>query len=226
MNRRLKLAAAREALAFIKDKMVLGLGTGSTAECFIEYLVEKVNKERLDLKVIASSKMTHELAKRGNLTVIDINQVDKIDLVVDGADEIDDQKRMIKGGGGALLREKILAKASEKMVVIVDKTKCVEELGKKAIPIEVAPYGYKFTEKKIEKLGFKCHLRLNPKNIPFITDNNNYILDISLDSFIADPQQIHDRLISVTGVLETGLFFDLNPMVIIAYSSNKVKIID
>ena len=222
---KLKIAAAREAVNFVKDQMIVGLGTGSTAEYFIKLLVERANMG-INIKVIASSVRTYKLAKTGNLDVLDINDVDKIDIVVDGADEIDDQKNIIKGGGGALLREKILASASDIMIVIADSSKIVKQLGNRAIPVEMIPYGYKFTMGEIHKIGFKSELRLNENKEPFITDNHNYILDVSLDTFVADPQHIHSRILSIPGVVETGLFFDLNPKLIIASSISDVKIID
>jgi ribose 5-phosphate isomerase A len=224
MSKELKMAAARAALGYVRDKMIVGLGTGSTAECFIDLLIE--NKKNFDIKVVPSSKKTELLAKNGNLSVTDINEVEKIDIMVDGADEVDDLKRMIKGGGGALFREKILAKAAKRMIVIIDKSKCVEQLGKKEIPVEVISFGHKFTQREIQNKGFRCQLRLNSDHSPYITDNNNYIYDVSLDSFISDPEHIHNRLISITGVLETGLFFGLNSTIIIASSSKDVIIED
>lgn len=224
MSKELKMAAAKAALEFVKDKMIIGLGTGSTAECFIDLLIQ--NRKVFNIKVVASSLRTSNLAKEGGLVLLDINDVEKIDIVVDGADEVDDQRRMIKGGGGALFREKIIAKAAKKMVVIVDKFKCVEQLGMKSIPVEVLPYGYKFTQKEILNKGFKSTMRLNPDKTFYLTDNHNYILDVTLNSFISDPEHIHNRLISITGVLETGLFFDLNPIVVIASSPKDVKVED
>lgn len=224
MSKELKMAAAKAAIEFVKDKMIIGLGTGSTAECFIDLLIQ--NKKIFDVKVVASSKRSAQLSKEGGLNLMDINDAQKIDIVVDGADEVDDQRRMIKGGGGALFREKIIAKAAKKMIVIVDKSKCVEQLAMRSIPVEVLPFGYKFTEKEIQKKGFKSILRLNPDKTLYLTDNNNYILDVSLNSFISDPEHIHNRLISITGVLETGLFFDLNPVVIIATTPEDVTVED
>ena len=224
MSKELKIAAAKAALGFIKDGMIVGLGTGSTAECFIDLLIEK--RKNYDITVVPSSKRTEFLARKGNLKVSDINEVEKIDIVVDGADEVDDLKRMIKGGGGALFREKIIAKAANRMIVIVDKSKCVDLLGKRAIPVEVSSFGYKFIRKEIQNKGFKCMHRLNADNTPYMTDNNNYLFEVSLDSFISDPEHIHNRLISITGVLETGLFFGLNATIVIANSPTDVIIED
>lgn len=226
MSYELKKAAAKAALNFVKDTMIVGLGSGTTAELFIEFLIDKVQVEKWDIKVIASSERTFQIAKRGKLNLKEINEVDNIDIVVDGADEIDDQKRMIKGGGGALLREKILAQAAKKMVVIVDSSKCVAQLGKGLIPVEVSSFGYKFTQEKLQKEGFKSSLRLNENKLPFLTDNKNYILDLSLDKFFAAPKPLHEKISSVVGVLETGIFFELDPIVIVAHSATSVKIID
>ena len=224
MNDDLKAFAALEALNFVEDKMVIGLGTGSTTECFIKLLVEKAELLS-DIKVVASSEKTALLAKKGNLKLCNFNEVERVDITFDGADEIDEQKRMIKGGGGALLREKILAFFSKKLIIMVDGSKYVKSFKKGPIPIEVLPYGYVFVQKEIEKKGFKSKLRLIEKNKPFVTDNNNYVLDVFLDAFISDPKHIHDRLISIPGVLETGLFFDFDLTCIIAKTLDDIKVI-
>lgn len=225
VNEDLKIAAARAALDFIRSEMIVGLGTGSTTEFFIDLLIEKSTRTKLNIKVVPSSFRSAKKAKEGKFAVLDINEVVTIDIVVDGADEIDDQKNMIKGGGGALLREKILALAADKMIVIADKSKMVEQLGKRAIPVEIIPYGYKFTMKEFQKKGFIPFLRLKEDGSIFLTDNNNYIFDVKLDSFVANPKIIHERMISITGVIETGLFYDLDPILIIASDHGEIKII-
>ena len=224
MNRELKIAAASEAMKFINDKMVVGLGTGSTTECFIKLLSEKAAK--LDIKVVVSSKKTEMLARKLNLNILDLNDVEKVDIVIDGVDEIDAKKRMIKGGGAALLREKILAEASDKSLIIADCSKYVEQLGGRELPIEVVPYGYRHVEKKINELGFKSKLRVDQNNNIVITDNMNYIFDVLLFSTGNDISDIHNKLISITGVIETGLFINFNPTLIIAHSLTDVRIID
>lgn len=231
MHETLKKKAADKALSFIKNGMIIGLGTGSTTEFFIDGLIQKY-KEGMNFKVVASSKRTEKKAVEGGLLLLDINDVDKIDIVVDGADEVDSKKNMIKGGGGALLREKILASTTNNLIIIIDETKYVEKLGKTKktkktkIPIEVIQYGYKYIMNKIKDVGFSevCLRKINSK--PFLTDNNNYIIDSFFSLEMKDLKKTEKELISIPGVVETGLFYDFDPKIIIAYSSSRVQIID
>ena len=146
----LKKAVGYKAADFIESGMIVGLGTGSTAKYFIEKLIERKNSESLKIHVVASSLRSLEQAEKGGLPILDINTVTSVDITVDGADEIDAQKRMIKGGGGALLREKIVAAASARMVVIADESKWVKTLGRFPLPIEVMPFGWTATRRAVE----------------------------------------------------------------------------
>lgn len=210
-----KKAAGVKAVTLIEDGMIVGLGTGSTAAYFIKALIEK----RLRIKTVASSKRSEEMAKAGGLHVLDINEVDHVDITVDGADEIDHQKRMIKGGGGAHVREKILAYASSEMIVIADESKVVTQLGKTKLPVEVLPYGHNFAKLKIEQLGFTGSWRVaNSTNLVqelFISDNGNLILDIHFSSLLKNPEQVHYALLEIPGVIDTGFFFNIAKKAII-----------
>ena len=202
--------------------MVVGIGTGSTAYFFIQALIERC-QEGLKIKAVSSSKASAELAKEGGIEILDLNDVEFIDITVDGADEIDSKKRMIKGGGGALLREKIVANASNEMIVIVDESKVVEHLGAFPLPVEVNPFGYELTKRQIEKQGFRAALR-EKEGKTYVTDNGNYILDLKFQHLPGEPEE-HDQVLKeIPGVLETGFFFDLAGRVIIGNQEGKVKI--
>ena len=215
-----KKKAAQKAVEFIEDGMIIGLGSGTTTSYFIEALILK---KYLRIKVVSSSKDSEEKAKRGSLVLTSLEEVSEIDITVDGADEIDAQKRMVKGGGGALLREKILASSSKEMIVIVDETKWVEHLGLKKLPLEILPFGYLTTQRKIEKLGLKGSFR-KEKEKPYVTDNGNYIYDLILLKPEKDLEKLDQILKNIPGVLETGLFFHLAKKVITGFSNGDVKV--
>lgn len=216
-----KKAAGEKAATLIQNDMVVGLGTGSTVFYFIESLIKRC-AQGLKIRAVASSIHSLEQAKAGGVPLIEINKITAIDLTVDGADEIDPEKQMIKGGGGALLREKIVATMSREMVVIVDETKCVSRLGKQKLPIEILPFGHSSTVHKLNQLGYRGHLRTTPKNTPYITDNGNYIYDVQLDPTRAHPLEDHEQMKRIPGVLETGFFFNLADRVIIGFLDGRV----
>ncbi|HSX26895.1 MAG TPA: ribose-5-phosphate isomerase RpiA [Chlamydiales bacterium] len=216
-----KRAAGRKAVESIRDGMIVGLGTGTTAAYFIEALIEK----GLRVETVASSRASAEMAKRGGLDVVDINSVPRIDITVDGADEVDGKKRMIKGGGGAHVREKILAAASEEMIVIVDESKLVDTIGHCKLPVEVLFYGSPATRTKIEERGYAGKWRMNEDGTLFITENGNLLFDIRFKSPPHTPELDHTHLIQIPGVIDTGFFFDLAGRVIIGYDDGKTKII-
>ncbi len=217
-----KHAAAQKALTEVSNHTVVGLGTGSTVVFFIQGLIEKVH-QGLDIRVIASSEHSAKLAKDGGLIFADTQLLSTIDLTVDGADEIDFKKRMIKGGGGALVREKILAQASKKVVIIVDETKVVTQLGAYKLPIEILPFAHHLTLTHLEHLGFKGLLRKKQDDSFFLTDNGNYIFDIFYQNKIDSPEEDHLLLKTIPGVVETGLFFNLAHKVYIGYRDGHVE---
>ncbi|MBS0628001.1 MAG: ribose 5-phosphate isomerase A, partial [Verrucomicrobia bacterium] len=189
-------------------------------------LSERQKKEDLNVKTVASSLNSLELAKKGGLPILDINTLHSIDITVDGADEIDSEKRMIKGGGGALLREKIVASMSQELIIIVDESKKVSLLGNKKLPVEVVPFASEATLYKIQKLGWTAYFRKesdnNLKN--YITDNGNYIIDIHFSHLLEHPEKEHALLKEIPGVVETGFFFHLAGRVITSYHDGQVII--
>ncbi len=217
-----KKAAAEKALSFIKDGMIVGLGTGSTTFYFIEKLIKLCN-EGLKIQAVASSERSKDQARKGEIPLIDINSLKSLDIYVDGADEIDPEKRMIKGGGGALVREKIAATMSREMVVIIDESKLVSKLGKRPLPVEIIPFGSTATIHQLELLGYKGVLRLK-EGSPYITDNHNLIYDLHLDPENTHPERDHQQIISIPGVVDTGFFFDLAGPVIIGFRDGKVVV--
>lgn len=223
MSTELKKAIGKTAADLVEPGMVIGLGTGSTSQCFIEHLIFRC-KHGLKIHVVASSKHSENLASQGGIPLLDVNQISSLDLYIDGTDEIDPEKRMIKGGGGALIREKILATMSREMVVIFDESKLVPNLGKKhLLPIEVIPFGLKATHKSMEHIGITGHLRLTEKQTPYITDNGNYIIDGKIPHNLA-PEEIESQLRAIPGVVGTGFFFHLAGRLVIGFNDGQVII--
>ncbi len=205
-----KRAAAEAALDLIEPGMKLGLGTGSTAAHFVDLLGEKV-KDGLDVICVPTSEATHKQAQALGIRLTTLDEQPTLDLVIDGADELDHSLRLIKGGGGALLREKIVAAASGGMVVIADETKLVEKLGKFPLPVEVVPFGMTATQNLVEMLSEDAGctgsvtLRKGNDGQPFVTDGGHYILDCAF-GVIPDPDELDQMLRFAPGVVETGLF--------------------
>ena len=225
-----KVAAAKEALTFIRSNMVIGLGTGSTAKIFVDLLAKKFFSEKLDIKVLSTSSKTEIQAKNLGLPLTQIDKVPKIDIVIDGADETDMNLNLIKGGGGALLQEKIVASNSNKMIVIVDSGKVVENLGKFPLPIEIVKFGCNSTKKQIEKKlyeigysNFSMNWRKENNNF-FITDEEHYILDLNLNK-IQDPNFLHETINHIPGVVEIGLFIQIANLVIVGDEKGNIKFI-
>lgn len=218
-----KKNAAIQALDYIKHGMIVGLGTGTTAAFFIDALAKRVH-EGLKISAVASSLKSMEQAKQLKIPLEDPENIFRIDIVIDGADEIDHKKNMIKGGGGALLREKLVAKASKEMIVIIDETKLVSHLGKFPVAVEIIPFLHQFTFKELQKLGLNPILRKNHEGGNYLTDNGNYIFDISFDSPIYSPYSEHEKLKAATGVVETGFFFNLATHVIVGYKNGTTNI--
>lgn len=208
-----KLAAARRALQFVEPGMRLGLGTGSTAARFVELLAAEV-RAGLPVLCVPTSDETERLAAGLNIPLTTLCETPLLDLTVDGADEIDEELRLIKGGGGALLREKIVATASDRMIVIADSTKQVAKLGTFPLPVEVVRFGMTATRNMIEMLAADagCHgdvaLRLRADGTPFVTDGGNYIFDCAFGP-IEDPESLDEALKFIPGVVENGLFLGI-----------------
>jgi len=216
----LKESAARAALDLVEDGMRLGLGSGSTAARFVAALGERV-ASGLRVICVPTSEATRTQAERLGIPLSTLDETTQLDLTVDGADEIDDQLRMIKGGGGALLREKIVATASDRMVVIADESKLVAALGLYPLPVEVVRFGVMATIRLIEAIAAEtgCHgavaLRPGDGDAPFVTDQGNLILDCAFGS-IPEPEVLAFSLKRVPGVVEHGLFLGLADLAIVA----------
>jgi len=215
-----KRAAAEQAVEYVQDGMIVGLGTGSTAYWAILKLGRRV-KEGLDIKTVATSVQSEQLALELGIPVLSLSEVSEIDLTIDGADEVDSDCNLIKGGGGALLREKIVAAASKELIVVVDHTKQVQSLGEFHLPVEIVPFGADLTQRKLQKLGCVPHLRLN-RNKPFVTDNGNYIVDCDFME-IGHAEELETSLNMIPGVVENGLFTRLATKVIVGFPDGSVR---
>jgi ribose 5-phosphate isomerase A len=216
-----KKVAGHTAADLIKSGMLVGLGTGSTAAYFIDHLAERC-REGLKIRAVATSNRSFERAKEQGIPMIDIDQLESLDVTVDGADEIDLEKRMIKGGGGALLREKIVASMSREMIVVVDSSKVVTQLGKFPLPIEISQYAWKATIAKLKRNGFFGQLR-NKEGKTYITDGGNYIYDITFPAPLESPEEVNASIRSIPGVLDTGFFFSLAKKVLIGYPDGTIE---
>jgi ribose 5-phosphate isomerase A len=207
-----KKLAAEKSIEFIKDGMTLGLGTGSTVFFLVNKLAELV-KQGLEVKCVSTSNQTSELAKSLGIKIVNLNEVDFIDLTIDGADEVDKNLNGIKGGGGALLFEKIVAAASKKVIWIVDSSKYVEKLGKFPLPVEVIPFGSNHIFKRFMEHGFNPVRRKNGSKV-YITDSGNEIIDIHLNE-IEDSIKLEKDIKLIPGIVEVGLFNNIADRVII-----------
>ncbi|MPQ92323.1 ribose 5-phosphate isomerase A [Thioclava sediminum] len=226
-----KFAAARRAVDLVEDGMRVGLGTGSTAAWMVRCLGERIRDEGLQLIGVPTSTRTADLARQVGIKVVALDEAKWLDITIDGADEFDPDLNLVKGGGGALLQEKIVATASDQMVVITDASKEVNHLGAFPLPVEVVPFGWQVTRALIEELldsmdvmGRQTSLRLNGQQ-PFVTDEGNYIVDLHLNR-IGNPRQLALVLNQIPGVVENGLFIDICDKVIIGGTDGKVEIRD
>lgn len=225
-----KKVAATKALEYVKPGMVIGLGTGSTAKWFLKLLSERIIKDYLEISCVPTSQVTKQYAEQLRIPLTTIEQVSVIDLVVDGTDEFDPMLNLIKGGGGALLQEKIVAVSSKHMMVITDQTKEVLCLGAFALPVEVVQFGSKSTKFGIEVIlkGLKYDKAevsfRKENNENFVTDEGHFILDLKLKK-INDPQILHNQIIRCPGVVETGLFLNLAKTIIVGKFDGTCKVI-
>lgn len=208
-----KKLAGEKAVQYVKDGMIVGLGTGSTVYWTIKKLGELV-REGLDIRGIPTSKNTEELAIEEGIPLISLSEIGQLDITIDGADEVNPDLQLIKGGGGALLREKLIASISKRLVIVVDESKCVSRLGRFPLPVEVTPFGVEITSKQLQVLGCTPKLRTEG-NIPYKTDNGNYILDCSFSS-ISEPIELTNKINMLPGVVENGLFVNMAEIIVVA----------
>lgn len=198
----LKRRSAQRAAAYVHDHMVLGLGTGSTVRWLIEELGRE--KDREHLQIVSSSLVSKKRAEQAGLCVVEPDVINHIDLVIDGVDQINPQKQVIKGGGGALVREKILAEEARQVIWIMDAGKRVETIEDYTLPVEIVPFSCSFVQRKLAYLGYAAKLRMW-EDRAFITDNQNFILDVGIPASCT-IQEAHEELVHIAGVVETGYF--------------------
>ena len=202
----LKEVVGKEAVKYVEDGMIVGLGTGSTVFYFVHALADRV-KEGLNIQMVSTSIQTVELARSLGLNIKELEEIDHIDLAVDGVDEIDKNFNAIKGGGAALFREKIVADIAKEVIWIYDESKDVEKLGKFNLPVEILPFGYSHTVRKLTEAGLNPVIRKKDGEI-LITDNHNYIVDLHL-GYGFDIEEVKEKLANIVGVVEHGLFLNM-----------------
>lgn len=211
-----KEAAAAASLSFVKDGDVVGLGTGSTATYLIQLLAKRV-QQGLKIRAIPTSNRTRQLAQESGIQIVTFSEIERIDVTIDGADEIDPKLQLIKGRGGALFHEKVVASASKQMVVIADASKRVPVLGSGPVPVEVIAFALPLVKRELEALGASAALR-QAGGAPFVTDEGHHILDCSFGK-IPDPATLGPKLKEIPGVVEHGLFVDLATVALVAEGS-------
>jgi len=218
-----KRLTGEKAAEYVKDGMKIGLGTGSTAYYAVKKVGEMV-RNGLKVKAVPTSKETAELAEKEGIELIELADVDKLDLTIDGADEVDQDFNLTKGGGGALLREKIVASASERLIIIVDESKLVEKLGAFHLPVEITPFSWQYTQRMVDKFDCKSTLRKKDGEV-YVTDNGNYILDCDF-GVIENPIKLTEELNKLPGVVENGIFAEMADVVIVGYENGEVKVLE
>ena len=218
-----KQLAAEHAVKLVKDGMTVGIGTGSTTSFAIEAISNRI-KQGLSIKAVASSTRSEELAKKAGIKLISFSELERIDLYIDGADEVDRDLNLIKGGGGALLREKILAFHSKEFIVIVDSSKLVPHLGKFLLPVEVVPFALELTVRQLQNLACTTTIRQD-NDKTYITDNGNIIVDCDFKK-IEQVDRLHDSINAIPGVVENGLFTKtMISKIIVGHETGEVQLI-
>ena len=212
----LKREAGEAACRYVSNGMKVGLGTGSTVKYTILELGRRVRELGLEIVGVPTSLATRDLAKEVGIPLAELDELDGLDVVIDGTDEFDPSFQLIKGGGAALLREKIVAQSSARMVVVADERKQVQCLGAFPLPVEVTPFSFKTTQRAIERL-LECNtsLRMTDQG-PLLTDNGNYIIDAQTGPSISHPKATERRLLNIAGVVQVGLFIDMCDVVVLA----------
>lgn len=217
-----KQLAAERAVSFLEDGMTVGLGTGSTAYWAIEKIGEKVKVDGWKIKAIATSLRSEQQARGLGIPICDFSTIKTIDITIDGADEVNPRLELIKGGGGALLREKIVAANSKQMIVVADESKWVKNLGHFPLPVEVVHFGWEHCFEKLQSLGCEAKRRMQGTE-PYITDNGNFIVDCSFGE-IKDPPVLHEAVNAITGVVDNGLFIRFASKVILGFNSGEIRL--
>ena len=218
----LKMQAAKRAMQFVAPGMTVGLGSGTTATLWIRLLGQQVRDHGLKIRAIASSEDSEHLARSFGIDIVTLDDVERLDLTVDGADEIAPGLALIKGGGGKLLREKIVASATEQFVIIADESKIVQKLGKFPLPVEVIPLAAPLVRRALQQLGFQVKLRLNADGSRYITDEGNLLFDCS-GIMINDPERLAAILDRIVGLVEHGLFLNMANLALIATEKGLIE---
>lgn len=222
---RAKEAAGRRAAELVRDGMTLGLGTGSTVRFTLERLAERIREEGLSVRGVPTSEDTAGKARDLGIPLVGLDEVEGIDLTIDGADEVDPAFHLIKGGGGALLREKVVAAASAREAIVIDRAKLVERLGLAfLLPVEVVPFARPTVARRLRRLGAIPAVRMEDSGRPYRTDNGNEILDCRFPDGIADPARLERELNQIPGVVENGLFVGLAHVLVIGSEDGSVEV--
>jgi len=220
-----KEAAGRRAARFVEDGMIVGLGTGSTVYFTLVELAERIRAEKLSIRCVPTSMDTQRKAREMEIPLVGLGDVESIDLTIDGADEIDADFQMIKGGGGALLREKVVAAMSTREVIVADPSKVVERLGLAfLLPVEIVPFARPAVTRVLATMGAACTLRTKSEDEPFLTDNHNEILDCKFKDGIQDAAGLDPRLNAIPGVVENGLFVGLAHVLVVGDEEGGVEV--
>ena len=219
-----KRAAALEAVKHVKDGFIVGLGSGSTAAYAIAEIGRMIREKKLEILGIPTSSQAFYLAIKHRIPITTLDEHPVIDLTIDGADQIDEKLNVIKGMGGALTREKIVASCSKLVIIVADETKITKNLGEKQpVPVEILPFSLKFVSFKIEELGGNPKLREGARKVgPVITDNGNYILDVDFGK-IENPDELNQKIKLIPGVIETGLFLEIADLAYLGTKEGSVK---
>ena len=227
MSDRHKELAARKAVEYIGDGMVVGLGTGSTAEFAIRALGERVKAEGLEIQCVPTSEASAALGEQVGLDIQSFEDNPVIDLTIDGADEVDPDLNLIKGLGGALLREKIVAAASTREIIIIDPGKLVDRLGTRApLPVEVIPFAWGLAQMRLMDVAQRAELRRANDGELYVTDNGNLILDCHFPDGIDDAATLDRRIDEIPGVVENGLFVDLTDIVVVGLDDGQCRVME
>ena len=216
-------ALSLDALKNVKDGHVLGLGSGRAATSLVKSLSRYIKTKNISVRCVPTSMQIKLIAEKGGLQLIDADQIDKIDLVFDGAEQIDKNKFLIKGGGGALLRENILISSAKKVIIMADSSKFVKEFNR-TVPVEVQPFARQIVWEEIKKLDGKPKLRILDRGYPFVTENSNIILDCDF-GVIKNPKALQQKLINVAGILEVGIFTRKPDVIYKAKANGKFEIL-
>ena len=219
-----KQIAAERAVSHLRDGMTVGLGTGSTAACAIHALGRRLQAEPLALRCVATSRESEELGRSYGMVFVEAVDVSRFDITIDGADEVDPEFRLIKGGGGALVREKIVAAATDAEIIIVDEGKVKAALGARPLPVAIIPFAWQWTQARLQAaFGVPAPRRCLPSGEPFLNDDGLYILDMAFGAPLPSPDTLEARLKSIIGVVECGLFVGLCQRLIIGYADGRVE---